>query len=80
MYDRRKGRCPCCRKKARTVLGVLLNVTPENWDNLISRTYAAQLATEGICPWCGRRTTIVARILLGRFAPTMRLNSSVLID
>ena len=80
MYDWSNTRCPCCRKKTRTVLGCALNVTADGWDNLISRRYAAKLATDGTCPWCGRQTTVVARILIGRFEPTVRRNSTVLLD
>jgi hypothetical protein len=71
-------RCPGCRKITATVLGPALNETPPDWDNLISRTLAEKYAREGICPWCGKRTTTPARILLGRFAPTLRSNNSVI--
>jgi hypothetical protein len=67
-----KGRCPCCYKKTDIELGLLLNQTASGWDNTMGRERAATLAREGTCPWCGRRTTIVARILLGRFEPTLR--------
>jgi len=71
-YEWSKGRCPCCRKKTQTVLGLRLNMTARGWDNTMGRDRAARLAREGTCPWCGRRTTIVARILLSRFEPTLR--------
>jgi len=72
MYEWTKGRCPCCYKKTDIDLGVRLNMTARGWDNTMSRDRAVRLAREGTCPWCGRRTTIVARILLGRFEPTLR--------
>jgi hypothetical protein len=65
------GRCPCCRKKTEIVLGALLNMTSRGWDNLMGRARAAELARTGTCPWCGRETTIVAKILIGRFEPTL---------
>ena len=65
------GRCPCCRKKTEIVLGPLLNMTARGWDNLMDRARAGGLAEVGICPWCGRETTIVARTLLSRFEPTL---------
>jgi len=65
------GRCPCCRKKTEIVLGDLLNRTARGWDNFIGCERAARLARDGTCPWCGRRTTTVARTLLGRFEPTL---------
>lgn len=65
------GRCACCRKKTDVVLGVLCNTTARGWDNVMGRVRAAQLAKDGVCPWCGRRTTIVARVLLRRFEPTL---------
>lgn len=70
-YDWSHGRCPCCRKKTEIVLGLLLNTTARGWDNLMGRPRAAELARVGTCPWCGRETTIVARILMGRFEPTL---------
>jgi hypothetical protein len=70
-YEWRSGRCPCCRKKTRIVLGVLLNETAHGWDNVTNRDHARRLARDGTCPWCGRRTTIVAQILLRRFEPTL---------
>jgi hypothetical protein len=66
------GRCPCCRKKTQIVLGALLNMTARGWDNYMSRECVTRHARLGICPWCGRRTTIVARILIERFEPTMQ--------
>lgn len=71
----RTGRCPCCRKKTEVILGPLLNETARGWDNAISRTRAIQIADAGTCPWCGRETTIVARTLLSRFAPTASMVS-----
>lgn len=65
------GRCPCCRKKTEIVLGAMLNMTARGWCNFMGRSYAQKLARDGICPWCGRETTIVARILLSRFEPTL---------
>jgi len=72
MYEWTKGRCPCCYKKTDIVLDVCLNMTVRGWDNAMGRERASNLAHEGTCPWCGRRTTIVARILLQRFEPTLR--------
>lgn len=66
-----KTRCPCCRKQTATVLGALCHEHPVGWDNLMDRERATALAKDGTCPWCGRRTTIVAKILLGRFEPTL---------
>jgi hypothetical protein len=54
------------------VLGLLCNQTARGWNNLIGREHATQLAHAGTCPWCGRSTTIVARILLGRFEPHLQ--------
>ena len=54
------------------MLGLLLNETARGWDNVTNREHAARLAREGTCPWCGRRTTIIAGILLHRFEPTLR--------
>ena len=59
-------RCPCCRKKTRVIVGRLFNEHPPDWDNFMGPERAAQLAKEGMCPWCGRTTTIVSRILLWR--------------
>jgi hypothetical protein len=67
----RERRCPCCRKKTVVTMGYFLNEQPRDWDNFIGRDYAKALATDGTCPWCGKRTTIVARILLQRFEPMM---------
>jgi hypothetical protein len=50
-----------------TFLGCMMNETGEGWDNFMGRVQAAQLVKEGTCPWCGRKTTIVSKILLGRF-------------
>lgn len=66
------SRCPCCRKKTEIVLGPLLNMTARGWDNLMGRERATELARAGRCPWCGRETTTTARILLGRFEPTLK--------
>jgi hypothetical protein len=66
-----RSRCPCCRKLTGTSLGLALNETASGWDNLMSRSQATQLAREGVCPWCGRRTTIVSKILLQRFEPVL---------
>jgi hypothetical protein len=74
-YDWTHGRCPCCRKKVEIVLGLLLNMTTRGWDNLMGPECAERLARDGTCPWCGRRTTIVARILLHRFGPTLRAHA-----
>ena len=71
-YDWSHDRCPCCRKKVEIVLGLLLNMTTRGWDNLMGPERAERLARDGTCPWCGRRTTIVARILLHRFLPTLQ--------
>lgn len=65
-------RCPCCRKKTVTVLGPMMNETAQGWNNVMAQPSAERLAREGTCPWCGRKTTIVARILLARFEPTLR--------
>ncbi len=67
-----KSRCPCCRKMTPVVLGALMNMTAPGWDNWMGAERAAQLAREGICPWCGKRTTTPAKMLLGRFEPTLR--------
>jgi len=72
MHHWRAGRCPCCYKKTEIVLGAMLNETARDWDNSMGRNRAASLARDGVCPWCGRRTTIVARILVGRFEPQLR--------
>ena len=72
MYECGNTRCPCCYKKTDTVLDVFLNQTARGWDNFMGPERASNLARGGICPWCGRRTTIVARVLLGRFQPTLR--------
>jgi hypothetical protein len=71
-YEWRQGRCRCCYKKTVIVLGPCLNETARGWDNVLSRTQAAALAKAGTCPWCGRGTTIVARILMQRFEPRLR--------
>jgi hypothetical protein len=68
----RSGRCACCYKKTEIVLGPLCNETARGWDNVMGLTHATRLAREGTCPWCGRKTTIVVRILLQRFEPTLR--------
>lgn len=73
-------RCPCCYKKTDVVYGLLLNRTPLRWDNFMSRATAETHATRGVCPWCGRETTIVARVLLRRFEPTLRLFVGLLVD
>jgi hypothetical protein len=70
-YTWGSARCPCCYKKVQTVLGPLCNETVAGWSNLMTRTRATALARDGVCPWCGQRTTIVARILLGRFEPRL---------
>ena len=67
----RDGRCPCCRKKTEIVIGPLCNETARDWNNLLGRRQAEALARVGTCPWCGRETTIVAKVLLGRFEPTL---------
>jgi len=65
-------RCEGCFKKvAGTVLGPHMNVTPRDWDNFMSRERATDLAREGVCPWCGRKTTTPARTLLGRLRRTL---------
>ncbi len=75
-FTRHEGRCPCCYKKTIIVPGVMLNQTREGWDNLfISRELALIYARQGICPWCGRATTIVTRILMRRFEPTAIANA-----
>lgn len=71
MHHWTQGRCPCYRKKTEIVLGPLLNMTANGWNNLIGRAQAQDLARVGTYPWCGKETTIVARILLGRFEPTL---------
>ena len=68
-YDWCSGRCLCCRKKTEIVLGLRLNMTAKGWSNMITRAKAQDLAREGVCPWCGRRTTIVSKVLMGRFEP-----------
>jgi hypothetical protein len=68
----REGRCACCYKKTEIVLGPVCNETARGWDNFLGRAEAAQLAKDGTCPWCGRRTTIVARILMQRFESRLR--------
>ena len=72
MYEWRSGRCPCCRKKTRIVLGLLLNETAHGWDNIMNPEHARRLARAGTCPWCGRQTTIITAILFRRFEPTLR--------
>jgi hypothetical protein len=68
----RVGRCPCCRKRTEIVLGPLLNECPsDGWINLLGAEQAVELARAGTCPWCGRATTTVARILMQRFQPTL---------
>ena len=67
----RAGRCACCYKKTEIVLGPCLNETARGWDNVMGRGRAVELAKGGTCPWCGRQTTIVARILLQRFEPRL---------
>jgi hypothetical protein len=71
-HEWRAGRCACCYKKTEIVLDFCLNETARGWDNVMSRERAADLARKGICPWCGRTTTIVARILMQRFEPRLR--------
>lgn len=71
-HEWRAGRCACCYKKTEIVLGPLCNETARGWDNLMGRVRAADLARAGTCPWCGRTTTIVAKILLQRFEPALR--------
>lgn len=65
----RTTRCPCCRKKTVVTMGHFFQERPVAWDNWMGRAAAATHAAEGICPWCGKRTTIVARILKQRFEP-----------
>ena len=72
MLWRTDARCPCCYKKTVTVLDTPLNETAPGWNNWIGREHAARFARDGVCPWCGRKTTIVAKILLRRFEPTLR--------
>ena len=75
----RFGRCPCCYKKTRIVLGTMLQETGEAFDNAMSRACAVRLARLGTCPWCGRVTTLVARKLLERFEPHLaRLERTML--
>lgn len=69
---RSEARCPCCFKKTRTVLGLWLNETPPDWCNRMGRELAEILACKGTCPWCGRGTTIVSKILLRRFEPMLK--------
>lgn len=71
-FEWTKGRCPCCYKKTDIELDVMLNMTARGWSNYMGRDHAVKLAREGTCPWCGRRTTIVSRVLLSRFEPTLR--------
>jgi len=78
-HEWRSGRCACCYKKTEIVLGPLCNETARGWDNFMGPVQAARLAKEGTCPWCGRSTTIVAKILLQRFAPALRGYSRELI-
>lgn len=66
-----KSRCPCCRKLTATVLGSLCHERPVDWENLMGRERATRLAKAGTCPWCGKTTTTVAKLLLGRFEPTL---------
>lgn len=66
------GRCDGCRKKVEVVLGAMFNRTARGWDNWMSRARATELAREGVCPWCGQRTTTPARTLLGRFERILR--------
>lgn len=70
MYAWSERRCPCCYKKTRTELGPSCNETAAGWDNFMPLVLAERLARAGTCPWCGRTTTIVSRILMQRFAPT----------
>ena len=70
-WNTTKTRCPTCRKLTPTVLGHLLNEHPPDWDNLMGRKRSVCLVREGICPWCGKRTTTPAKTLLGRFEPTL---------
>ena len=63
-------RCPCCRKKTDVVWNLCCAPTARGWDNMVGRDTATRLARDGTCPWCGRKTTIVSKILLGRFEPT----------
>lgn len=68
----RVGRCPCCRKRTEIVLGPLLNESPSGgWNNLLNGEQAEKLARAGTCPWCGRSTTTVTRVLMQRFQPTL---------
>lgn len=69
----RTGRCPCCRKRTEIVLGELLHEKRRGWDNLLCREEAVEYARGGTCPWCGRATTTVARVLMQRFQPTLDL-------
>jgi hypothetical protein len=68
-YDWTTGRCPCCRKKTEIVLDGFLFQTAKGWSNVMSRARSVALAKEGTCPWCGRVTTIISKILLSRFEP-----------
>ena len=52
------------------MFGPLLNETPVGWHDLLGREDVDRLARAGVCPWCGRATTIVARVLVHRFQPT----------
>ena len=67
-----KTRCPGCHKMTPTVLGLRMNRTAAGWDNFMSRERAQELARDGVCPWCGKRTTTPARTILGRLEPTLR--------
>ena len=67
----RAGRCACCYKKTEIALGPFLNETARGWDNVMTRERAHTLTKAGTCPWCGRQTTIVARILMQRFEPRL---------
>lgn len=77
-YEWRNGRCVCCYKKTEIVLGPCLNETARGWDNVMSRERAQALATMGSCPWCGRTTTIVSKILMQRFEPALSRYERVL--
>ncbi len=70
-HEWRTGRCACCYKKTEIVIGPYCNETARGWDNVMSRERASSLAAVGTCPWCGRSTTIVARILVRRFEPAL---------
>jgi hypothetical protein len=68
----RVGRCPCCRKQTEIVLGPLFNETPSSgWRNILGSEEAQRYARAGVCPWCGRATTTVAKVLMRRFQPTL---------